>query len=417
MSKPFNYGAEPFQGFTEFDEWESMDEFIELGEEEFGDLERFSSNFDLEEFDLEAEEEVRRRLGSARGGRRIPHPQGRRAMKTTGRRPRGRPRRPRPRPPKPSRPRRRRPLFGAYSMFKVPQPAGDMEPGDRGPEQATDGGTCPSVGRYGNWFKSGDQLIILLEEDAARLDQNATAAGAINGASGAPNNGGPEAAPEAPSERGSDGPTEATQGELADRGRLSRRRLTLIQHALNHLQGLRLPPNGFSNPQMRSALRSYQQQKGLTPHGQANYETELALASDIASVQRDYESEFGGDPCIARCFDIFNDCIRRSTSPLNCLARLSTCQRSCGSEPPIPIPPVPVPPTPCPPRPTLRLGSRGPAVAELQRRLNSKGATPRLDVDGIFGPVTSAAVRGFQRSRGLTVDGIVGPKTWAALGC
>lgn len=59
-------------------------------------------------------------------------------------------------------------------------------------------------------------------------------------------------------------------------------------------------------------------------------------------------------------------------------------------------------------RPTLRSGDRGTAVRDLQQRL-------RVAVDGRFGPVTLAAVRAFQRSKGLVVDGIVGPRTWQAL--
>jgi Putative peptidoglycan binding domain len=56
----------------------------------------------------------------------------------------------------------------------------------------------------------------------------------------------------------------------------------------------------------------------------------------------------------------------------------------------------------------LRTGSRGPAVAKVQRALG-------IPADGIFGPQTRAAVKKFQRSHGLLVDGIVGPQTRAAL--
>lgn len=58
--------------------------------------------------------------------------------------------------------------------------------------------------------------------------------------------------------------------------------------------------------------------------------------------------------------------------------------------------------------PTLRQGSRGLEVRQLQQQLG-------ITSDGIFGPQTAAAVRQFQRDRGLSQDAIVGPKTWAAL--
>jgi peptidoglycan hydrolase-like protein with peptidoglycan-binding domain len=63
----------------------------------------------------------------------------------------------------------------------------------------------------------------------------------------------------------------------------------------------------------------------------------------------------------------------------------------------------------------LRQGSKGPRVREIQGLLNSKGARPRLGVDGDFGPLTDTAVRAFQTAKHLPVDGVVGPKTWSAL--
>jgi putative chitinase len=57
---------------------------------------------------------------------------------------------------------------------------------------------------------------------------------------------------------------------------------------------------------------------------------------------------------------------------------------------------------------TLRRGSAGDAVKQMQRKLG-------IPADGDFGPGTEAAVRKWQAANGLVADGIVGPKTLAAL--
>ena len=92
-----------------------------------------------------------------------------------------------------------------------------------------------------------------------------------------------------------------------------------------------------------------------------------------------------------------------------------------GGEPVVPpLPPTPPPPPPGPggippyPGQLIRVGSRGDDVQRIQRCLNSVN-NAGLATDGIFGPLTQAAVMNFQRSRGLNPDGIVGPLTWEAL--
>lgn len=64
-------------------------------------------------------------------------------------------------------------------------------------------------------------------------------------------------------------------------------------------------------------------------------------------------------------------------------------------------------------RPTLRIGSRGEAVRELQKYLLSAGY--RIDVDGAFGVATENALKQFQQNHNLVADGVCGPMTWAML--
>ena len=63
---------------------------------------------------------------------------------------------------------------------------------------------------------------------------------------------------------------------------------------------------------------------------------------------------------------------------------------------------------------TLKMGSRGTAVSNLQQRLKGLGYSIGK-VDGIFGSQTQKAVKAFQKDNGLVADGIAGPKTIAKL--
>lgn len=62
----------------------------------------------------------------------------------------------------------------------------------------------------------------------------------------------------------------------------------------------------------------------------------------------------------------------------------------------------------------MQLGDKGVKVKELQEALIREGFY-KGTVDGDFGPKTDAAVRTFQRKKGMVADGIVGDRTKAAL--
>jgi peptidoglycan hydrolase-like protein with peptidoglycan-binding domain len=63
---------------------------------------------------------------------------------------------------------------------------------------------------------------------------------------------------------------------------------------------------------------------------------------------------------------------------------------------------------------SLRTNAKGPAVQQVQERLNRDGA--HLDVDAKYGDKTIGAVKKFQKEHGLEADGVVGKKTAAAMG-
>ena len=77
---------------------------------------------------------------------------------------------------------------------------------------------------------------------------------------------------------------------------------------------------------------------------------------------------------------------------------------------------APAAPAPAPGHPleayattTIQRGSRGEAVAALQRTLGG------LTADGVFGAMTETAVKAYQQSKELTADGVVTSNVWNAL--
>lgn len=159
-----------------------------------------------------------------------------------------------------------------------------------------------------------------------------------------------------------------------------------VQSTLNQLFRLNLRINGVMNRATREALRRFQQQQGLTSDGIAGPDTERALMN----------ARGGGSAGATR-----TAVAEPAAPPESALAQSEFENDAEELEAPIP-------------RPTLRHGSRGAAVVELQRRLAALGFSPGA-ADGIFGSRTKAAVMEFQRSRRIAVDGIVGQQTWGQL--
>lgn len=58
--------------------------------------------------------------------------------------------------------------------------------------------------------------------------------------------------------------------------------------------------------------------------------------------------------------------------------------------------------------------SQGPGVEKIQKLLRDLKIAPGLVVDGDYGPLTTAAVREWQKRLGITADGIWGPDTQTA---
>jgi hypothetical protein len=64
--------------------------------------------------------------------------------------------------------------------------------------------------------------------------------------------------------------------------------------------------------------------------------------------------------------------------------------------------------------PLVHLGQTGPDVLTVQSLCNARLRPDELNLDGVFGPATAAAVKRVQAGH-VAQDGIVGPETWPVL--
>ncbi len=107
--------------------------------------------------------------------------------------------------------------------------------------------------------------------------------------------------------------------------------------------------------------------------------------------------------------------ISGTATPAPTVITINTMEPVATVPPATPVAATPtVVPTPTATSSSLRNGSQGDAVRDLQRKLKKLGFYTG-NIDGDFGPGTESAVKRIQTQYGLTADGIAGKQTLAAL--
>lgn len=194
------------------------------------------------------------------------------------------------------------------------------------------------------------------------------------------------------------------------------------QNAL-YAQGRTKPGNIVTNAKGGQSLHNYGLAVDVVPigaNGQPNWNVPNSTWQKIGAAGKKQGLEWGGDWKSFVDRPHFQMTAGRSISSLlsqynsnggnlqKIWADVNKNYPTVGSNTPIPNTPAPTPTGS-----SLKVGSRGAAVEQLQKDLTKLGY--KLSADGIFGAKTDAAVKRFQKDHNLTVDGIVGPKTRAAI--
>lgn len=174
--------------------------------------------------------------------------------------------RPRPRPVPPRHPKFPRPVIGRRTYLYAPE--------------------SPAESEYVRWVQTrlNQALNLQLPVDGVMSVETRSAIRSFQEKNSLPVTGivGPDteralqSPGEQPLESASAAPAEEAEWE-GEVNRSSRDYIMWVQQALNRLMGLRLVVDGISGTQTRSAVRSFQQQRGLTVDGIVGPQTEQAL--------------------------------------------------------------------------------------------------------------------------------------------
>lgn len=213
--------------------------------------------------------------------------------------------------------------------------------------------------------------------------------------------------------------------------------VTALQQNLREIGVYEGPITGYYGSLTTAAVREFQLARGLQVDGIAgpNTLTALGLAADGTSIlPTDVVLQFGSSgPAVTQLQNAL-DAAGFYEGPVTGYygqiteAYVSIFQQSRGLlvdgiagpdtlsalQGVTPAPIAPAPPIEPPLATGLQPGSRGTEVAQLQSQLSTLGFY-NAEITGYYGPLTEAAVREFQRSRGLPVTGVVGSATLVAL--
>lgn len=226
---------------------------------------------------------------------------------------------------------------------------------------------------------------------------------------------------------------EAEAGWQGEVNRSSRDYTKWVQLSLNFILGLRLAEDGIRGPQTVSAIRGYQQSRGLVVDGIVGSRTEAALIANGAP-QPPGSFNTGcrfnrSDPAyvrwvqqalnrVARAGLVEDGIFGSKTS-----AAVRSFQRSralttdgvVGAQTEAALVSAGAPRPPSSAGPGCRVNRNDAAYVRWVQQALNRATGSRLAVDGVLGVQTRSVLRDFQRARGLTVDGAVGPQTEAVL--